>query len=55
MRNGYRLSIKVKGKWHVGLVSYATLEEVIDRKQHMISIGTRDKDIKIVTDEEIFG
>ena len=55
MKNyGYRLQIKVRGKWHHGLVAYATVEEAQVRLEEMVKVGHPRKGIRIQPETEIF-
>lgn len=51
---GYRLQIKVHGKWRHGLVAYATVEEAQARLEEMVKVGHPRKGIRVQPETEIF-
>lgn len=50
----YRIVMHVGGRWRVGLISYSSIKEANERRQHFINNGLAAKNIKISAESELF-
>lgn len=51
---GWRIVIKEDGRWHIGLKVYETMEEATERRIYLIDMGVQPKNIKVITNSELF-
>lgn len=50
----YRLTVKIRGRWRVGIKSYGTLAEAEQARKRIIALGNNPKNVRVKPEEEIF-
>ena len=51
---GFRLTAKIGGRWHCGVISYATEDLANKRIDELVAVGHKKENIKVLPEIDLF-